>query len=94
MGSTGRLASLAVNYSRAKTAPRLLVNRNPRVVCLYIRTLDCCPGDHVRPLFAIEFSGMRRVRVIERFAVNIVGVLGQMFSDTRGQIGVHSVGHC
>jgi hypothetical protein len=40
----------------------------------------------VCPFFAIKFSGVRRGTVIERFAVNILGVLGQIFSDTRRQI--------
>ena len=78
-GSTEQLGSLAVDAM----CPSLLVSGNPLVVCLDVGPFDGGPSNHVRPLLAIEFSGVRRVSVIERFAVNILGVFGQIFSDTR-----------
>ena len=63
--------------------PSLLVSGNPLVVCFDVGPFDGGPSNHVRPFLAIEFSGVRRVSVIERFAVNILGVFGQIFSDTR-----------
>ena len=62
--------------------PSLLLSGNPIVVCLDVGPFDGGPSNHVRPFLAIEFSGVRRVSVIERFAVNIRGVFGQIFSDT------------
>jgi len=62
--------------------PSLLVSGDPLVVCFDVGSFDGGPGDYVRPFFAIEFSGVRRVSVIERFAINILGVFGQMASDT------------
>ena len=71
-----------------------LVSGNPRVVCLRItERLTAAQAIMCARFSRIEFSGVRRVGVIECLAVNILGVLGQMFSDTRGQIGVRSVGH-
>jgi len=57
--------------------------RDPLVVCHDVGSLDRSPGDHVCSLLATEFSGMRRVSMIVRLAINILGVLGQTFSDMR-----------
>jgi hypothetical protein len=44
-------------------------------------------------LFAVEFPSMGDESVIERLAVNVLRVVGQMISDGRRQIAVDSIRH-
>lgn len=58
-----------------------------------VGALDSRPGYAVRPFLSICFIRMRSVSVIERLAINILSVLGQMGPDGLRQIDIRRIGH-
>src|SRR5690242_16753914 len=67
---------------------------DPAAVFLDVSAFDRRPGDHVRALLAVALAGELAIGVVERLAVDVLRVVGQMAAHRRRQIGIVAVGHC
>jgi hypothetical protein len=70
--------------------PRSSPLLHPRIAHLLVRAFHRRPGDAESGFLLAGIVRMGGVGVIERFAKNILRVIGQMGADRRGQIGVQS----
>ena len=78
---------------RTRVAAAILFPPNPLVPRLYVAALDRRPGDAVGGLFLARVATMGFMGVIERLAVDVLCVLGQMVAHRRRKILVGSVGY-
>jgi len=69
------------------------VSLDPVFTGLDVRTFHRRPGDPVRGFLLPGFPRMRGIGVIERLAINILGVFGKMSPDGSRQISIRWIGH-
>ena len=67
--------------------------RNPNIASLDVAAFDRSPSDHMGALFAIRLTGMSGEGMVERFAVYVLRVIGQVVPDGRRQIAVDAIRH-
>ncbi len=67
--------------------------QHPAFARFDVGAFDRGPGNPVRGLFLPEFTCMRGVGMIEGFAIDVLGVIGQMSPDRCRQIGICSIWH-
>ena len=65
----------------------------PTCRLLDVGALDRRPGDHMRALFAVDLAGMRGIGMVERLAIDVLRMLGQMVAHGRRQIVIDAIWH-
>lgn len=65
----------------------------PSVAGFSVTALDRSPSDHVGATLTVDLASVRRIRMVEHLAVNILGVGRQMTADWRREIRVDAIRH-
>ena len=75
------------------TVSQISPARNPIVAELDVGPLHGGPGNAMGRLFLPAFAGMRGPGVVERLAINVLRMVGQMIAHRRRQIVIDSIRH-